>query len=67
LVTADTQREADKNQYQGCKAFEICDIPDGRGGGADGFILRPPLQDQAVAGHTIRSRIMLKIAEKLCF
>jgi hypothetical protein len=39
LVVEDTQRETDKNQCQSGKAFEICDIPDGRGGCAEGFVL----------------------------
>ena len=63
----DTQREADKDWCQGGKAFEICDIPDGGGGSAEGFVLWDPLQDQTIAGDTIRSRIMPKIAEKLGF
>jgi hypothetical protein len=55
-----------QNRCKSGKAFEICDIPDGRGGSAKGFILWNPLQDQAVDvdGDTIRSRVTLKAAEK---
>jgi len=69
MVIEDAQGEVDKNRSQGDKAFEICDISDGRGGGAEGFVLRNPLADKAVDvdGDAIRGWIMPKIAEKLGF
>jgi hypothetical protein len=39
LVVEDAQRETDKNRSKTGKAFGIRDIPDGRGGGAEGFVL----------------------------
>jgi len=39
LVVEDTQRETDKNQFQSGEAFEVCNLSDGRGGCAEGFVL----------------------------
>ena len=69
LVLEDSKRKTCKDRCQGDKAFELCNLSDGRGGSAKGFILWYPLPDQAVDvdGDTIRSRIMPKMAEKLSF
>ncbi len=63
LVVEDAKRETDKNRNKTGKAFGIRDIPDGRGGRAEGVVQLNPLADKVVACETIRIRIILKIAE----
>jgi len=48
LAVEETQREAGKNRCESGEAFETCDIPDGRGGGAKGFILWRSKKNQFV-------------------
>ncbi len=67
MVAEDTQREDDKNRSKSCKAFEIRDIPDGRGGGAEGFILRNSRKNQTIETDTDWIWLLIKIVEKLEF